>query len=120
MKGITKKKNLLYESQWDMGLSSYFCAFDGSGANVHDAEMENKYRYVPGTQYIWGHCRSIDPTARPLPSILCPVCVCDVRGQGLRSTRQNLPERKHVMAGLGTKTDEMCRHLMTHLDKVNG
>ena len=23
-----------------------------------------------------------------------------------------------MVAGLGEKTDEMCRHLMTHLDKV--
>lgn len=23
-----------------------------------------------------------------------------------------------MLSGLGTKTDEMCRHLMTHLDKV--
>lgn len=38
--------------------------------------------------------------------------------QGLRNSRQSLPERLQVVAGLGVKTAEMCRHLMTHLDKV--
>eukprot|EP00903_Cladosiphon_okamuranus_P018702 g17215.t1 len=37
---------------------------------------------------------------------------------GLRNTRNSsVPERLKVVAGLGKKTDEMCRHLMTHLDK---
>lgn len=38
--------------------------------------------------------------------------------QRLRNTRQSLPERLDVMAGLSSKTEEMCLHLMTHLAKV--
>lgn len=39
--------------------------------------------------------------------------------QGLRNTRHgSVPERQQVISGLGKKTEEMCRHLMTHLEKV--
>ncbi|CAM9282159.1 unnamed protein product [Ectocarpus sp. 12 AP-2014] len=37
---------------------------------------------------------------------------------GLRNTRHSsVTERLEVVNGLGKKADEMCRHLMTHLDK---
>lgn len=39
--------------------------------------------------------------------------------KGLRNTRHSsVAERLQVVNGLGKKADEMCRHLMTHLDKV--